>query len=116
MKSLMVSTNKGFEFLKVSDIAYIKGNGSYSEIYLADGSSKRMISALLKDIELKLFGSNENFYRIHKSYIINLAYVKEYRNGVERCICLLDDSRIPVAIRKANEFCEWCKTRFIHLC
>lgn len=71
---ISLPTSNGITFLKYDKIIYIKGEGSYSSIKLTEGSDL-VISKNLKFFEDKL---KEDFIRCHKSFIVNLKYVKEF--------------------------------------
>ncbi|MGZ3871294.1 MAG: LytR/AlgR family response regulator transcription factor [Mucilaginibacter sp.] len=62
-----------------SDIEYIEGLKDYVKIILA-GQAKPILSRTsIKALELQL--PNELFYRVHKSYIINVDYITQIRRG-----------------------------------
>ena len=58
--------------IKVNEIKFVRAEGAYSEIHTGD-NKKYFIRKLLKDWE-KLLPHN-NFFRIHRSAIINLDHV-----------------------------------------
>ena len=71
---ISLPTTNGITFLKFNKIIYIKGEGSYSNIKLIEGSDL-VISKNLKYFEDKLKGG---FIRCHKSFIVNLNHVVEF--------------------------------------
>jgi two-component system LytT family response regulator len=68
----------GFTLVDVSNILFCKADGSYTEVYLIDG---RVIttSRLLKSFEELL--PNETFFRIHRSYLVNLNLIKRFNKS-----------------------------------
>ena len=71
---IFVKDNKNcFNKIDVSDITYIKGEGSYSVIETIHG--KFTISHNLKIIESKI--GNPKIARVHRSYLVNLSRVKQ---------------------------------------
>ncbi|MDB4920710.1 LytTR family DNA-binding domain-containing protein [Mucilaginibacter sp.] len=65
--------------ISFSDIEYIEGLKDYVKINLA-GQQKPVLSRTsIKALELQL--PAELFYRVHKSYIINVDYVTQIRRG-----------------------------------
>ena len=70
-----ISTLEGTEYVLISDIILFEADGSYTKIYTKDGS-KRLVSKNLKHFETILI--EDNFYRVHKSFLINIAYIKKY--------------------------------------
>jgi two-component system LytT family response regulator len=57
--------------IELNTIIYLKANGPYSEIYLADHNAYTT-SKTLKNLSEKL---NGDFIRVHKSFIINKKYI-----------------------------------------
>lgn len=71
---IFVKDNKNcFNKIDISDITYIKGEGSYSVIETIHG--KFTISHNLKTLETKI--GNPKIARVHRSYLINLGRVKQ---------------------------------------
>jgi two-component system LytT family response regulator len=75
-KCIVVNLSNSTRFIKVKDIIMLQAEGSYCEIFL-QGGEKLLTSKNLKHFEERLQGVN-NFYRCHKSFIINLKCVQEY--------------------------------------
>ena len=70
--SLLIDTSKGMVLLELSDIVYIEAFDHTLEVYTKnDGCTVKMP---LKKFEEKLTG---NFIHCHRSYIVNLAYIKK---------------------------------------
>jgi len=70
-----------YNLIKVNhdDIMYIEGLKDYVKIYL-NSTPKPIISRVtIKSLESQL--PADEFFRIHKSYIVNLAYVYSIRKG-----------------------------------
>lgn len=73
---LTLYDNEGFYIVRFEDILYLKGENNYTKFFLSDGTSK-LISKTLKEYENLL--EPLNFIRIHKSFIINIVWVKSYK-------------------------------------
>jgi two-component system LytT family response regulator len=56
--------------IEIADVAYMKGDGNYTNIYLASGRS------ILSSRTLLLFEEIPGLVRIHKKYLLNIAYIK----------------------------------------
>ncbi len=63
----------------LSDIICCKAEGNYSLVYLRDGNKVEIVSKTLKEYEISL--SPYNFFRIHRSYLINLEHICQYSRG-----------------------------------
>jgi two-component system LytT family response regulator len=62
----------------------------------------------LKDFEDTL--PKERFFRIHKSHLINLKYIKEYSNYSGNYVTMTDGSKVEISRRKAPDFIQKIKT------
>lgn len=78
----------GLEFLNVSDILFIKGDGAYVDIFTIKGMIVQR--KLLKEIELELPG---NFLRIHRSYLVNENYI----DSVAADSLKIKETKIPIS-------------------
>ena len=90
----------GLVLLKHDDIMYLEANDSYTTLHLKDG--KRSVSSK----HIRVFETNldpKTFFRVHKSYIINLAHLKEF-NRTEGNMAVLDNGTlIPVSRRRLRQ-------------
>lgn len=73
---LAVPHLNGMRFLAYEDILYLKGERAYTSIVCRDGITITA-SRNLKHFE-DLLSGNKDFFRCHRSFIVNLTYVKEY--------------------------------------
>jgi two-component system, LytTR family, response regulator len=73
---LQVVTQNRISFINQNDISHITGSGSYSEITTLN---KQKIT-VSKNIGILAEELNENFFRCHKSHIINLTQVETLQN------------------------------------
>ena len=79
-----------------SEIQYVVTYDSYCE-YKVKNKTLRS-EASLRELEGKL--DKRLFFRIHRKYIVNMAQVQSYRNGIIH----MKDIELPVARRKKKEF------------
>lgn len=99
--SLCIPTSKGFQVLRLEDIICCEANNTYTIIYLIDG--KQMVSTKpLVDYDLIL--SDSGFTRVHKSWLINMKHIKEYRRGEGGVVILTNNKSVDVARRKKEHF------------
>lgn len=96
-------TEDGYKLIKSNSIQYCKAEGNYSRIFLVDGNSF-ILARTLKKIDEQL--PSHFFLRIHKSYLVNLNYVKEYTNTGGNYLTLINNERLPIASRKKTEVLE----------
>lgn len=93
---LYFKKNQYFKKIKLSQIKYIEVLNHTVYIYSIDETNS--YNYKIEDLEKQL---NNDFFRCHRSYIINFNYVKSYKSGL---IILSDDEKIPVAKRRQKEF------------
>lgn len=92
MEWLKITTNSEIIQIPTDEIIFIKGDGNYSDIFLANGKKENVISQL-HDLMDNLTTLNYNpFYRVGKSLIINRDYVFKVNPGLQRII--LSNSRL----------------------
>lgn len=101
---IALSLNNGLHFINLSDIIRIEANGNYCNFILAD-NRKYLLSKKLGDAE-EILLDNPNFYRIHKSHIINLKFVSRYIRGEGGEVIMADNTSISLSRNKKDEFLE----------
>jgi two-component system, LytTR family, response regulator len=98
---ITVPTTTGFEFVDFADITYMQSDGNYTRIKQIDGKTI-LATRLLGEFEEILMPYN--FFRIHKSYVINLIHIKKYTKGEGGVVMMSDGSEIDVARRIKDAF------------
>lgn len=106
---LSLSTLYGFQVVSVSDIIYCAADNTYTNFHLKD-SQKICVSKPLIEFEMLL--ENNDFIRIHKSFLINLNHIKEYRRGDGGVVVMSNKDEIEVSRRKKELFLEKAKAIF----
>lgn len=97
-----LSMHEGLIFVKVEEIMYIEGSGSYSYITMID-RSKHLASKTISLFEDVLEG-NPLFFRAHKSFLVNLRHIKQYLRGEGGEIIMKDEKSISLSRNKKQEF------------
>ncbi len=98
---LALPSNDGLVFVKVADIIYCEASSNYTNIYMDDGK-KYVVSRTLKEYEDLL--EDQNFFRIHNSYLINLNSLKKYVRGDGGYVVMNNDVSLDVSKRKKESF------------
>lgn len=96
---IAVPTGNLLVFLNLKDIIYIKGDGAYSDVFMND-KTKYTVSRNLKNFE-EIICNNPRFVRAHKSYIVNLDFVKAYNKSDGGSLDLQSGLQIPVSPDRA---------------
>lgn len=97
---LAIPTSDGYSFLNANEIMYCQADLNYTVIHTS--KNERMVSSKnLKEFEELL--SPSVFFRCHKSYIINLNFIKKFSRS-ESVVQMANDIQIDIAVRKKEEF------------
>ncbi|MCH2225466.1 MAG: LytTR family DNA-binding domain-containing protein [Crocinitomicaceae bacterium] len=98
-QKIILSLNDGYQVISLPELMYCSSNKGYTTFFLKNGTTF-ICSKPLKSFENKF--PPMNFFRVHKSYFVNMNYVDKYdRKGY---ILLQGGIEIPVSIRKREEF------------
>jgi two-component system LytT family response regulator len=101
LQKLAIPTLEGLHFYDIKDIIYLEANSNYTNICLV-GNSKIIASRTLKEFSDLL--PEEQFFRTHHSFVINLNYIKRYIKGDGGQIEMQNGSFVDVSRRKKEEF------------
>lgn len=104
---IAISHTKGIKLIEVKDITYLEASGNCTMIYFNDGT-RYLDTRTMKVYEGILNPSL--FYRIHKSYIINLEELKEYLNEDGHMAILKNGKMLPVARNRVSAFVKTLKS------
>jgi len=96
-----ISHTRGIKLIRIEDIMYLEASGNCTVLYFSDGT-RYLDTRTLKIYEGIL---NPNvFYRVHKSHIINLDYLKEYLNEDGHFAVLKNGKLLSVARNRVSTF------------
>lgn len=96
-----LATAGSFERVPFERVIYVKAQGAYTSFVLEDGE-ERLASYSLGHYE-KIFPT-VGFFRIHKSYMVNLAFVEAFESGSGGLLTLKNGTELPIATRRKAEF------------
>jgi two-component system LytT family response regulator len=103
IEKITIAEQFGFRVVKVADLMYLQADSNYTSLHLA-GLERIVATRSLGEFE-KILVSPE-FFRIHKSTIINLNYLKGYSSYEGNDAEMADGTRLAISRRKLNEFRE----------
>jgi two-component system LytT family response regulator len=98
-QQIILPTLQGFDVIKTASITKLQAKGNFNEVYLTDGSFK-LICKFLKHFDDVL---EAPFVRVHRSFIVNLNFIKSYSRGAGGYLTLLDGSEIEVSASYKDE-------------
>jgi len=100
---IALSTLEGLLFVNVKDIIYCESSGPYTKFIFKEGD-KIVTSKHLKEYEDLLCGYE--FFRIHKSYLVNLQEIKKYVRGDGGQLIMSDNTALPVSKQRKEGFLQ----------
>lgn len=107
---VLINHSKGFTLIDYKDIVWLEASDNYTNLYLNTGK-KIVASKTLKEFEAIL--PTNVFFRIHRSSLINIDFIKEYSNAEGGTIIMSDGTSIQVSKARSQEFSEFIKTRAV---
>ncbi len=96
---ITIPVQNGFEVLEIADILYCQADDNYTNIYLTD--RKKLVSKTLKYFEQIL--AKNGFARVHKSYLVNVNAVIEYKKGKGGSVVLSNGKEVMVSPSRKKE-------------
>jgi two-component system LytT family response regulator len=100
-KRICVPVLTGFVLIQTDDIIRCESNINYTTLFLKD-KQKLLVAKTLKEFEELL--KDYNFYRVHNSHLINLAYINSYNKGKGGFVTMKDGAEVEVSTRRKDEF------------
>jgi two-component system LytT family response regulator len=98
-KKIAIPSTDGLEFVKIVDIIFCEGVDGYTKIHFIN--RKSILSSHSIGHFNKLLDKND-FYLVHKSYLINISYIEKYLN--EGYVLLSGNHKVPVSRNRRQEF------------
>lgn len=96
-ESICVMIANVMHIVYYDEIIYLQADDNYTCIHLLNRQSCT-ICKTLKDFELQL--CENHFFRTHKSFMVNLSFIKEIRKKKESEVWLTTGDKIPIARRR----------------
>lgn len=103
---LTIPTADGFLFTNIKDILYCHAVGNYTEFHLVD--RQKIVSSHTLGYYSE-FLSDHDFFRVHRSYLINLSHVKMYKRGDGGSVIMNDSEEIEISRNNKDAFLKLFK-------
>ena len=101
IRKIAISMSNGLTFVEISGIVFLEADGAYTMFYIKDGR-KILASKKLKFYE-DILSNRSFFFRTHRSYFINVNYIKKYTRS-ENAILMDNDTTITISRDRKQEF------------
>ena len=102
-EKITIPQQNGFEVLDTASILYCRADDNYTEIYL--NNKTILVSKTLKYFEDMLTG--RHFVRIHKSYLVNVHAIREYKKGKGGSVVMTNGKELSVSAAKKKELLSY---------
>ncbi len=96
LNKISIPTADGFVLIAIADIICCEGFGNYTSFYL-QGDKKLTSSYTLKEYADML--ADQNFFRTHKSSLVNLSHVSRYIKGEGGTLVMANGREVEVSRR-----------------
>lgn len=106
--NIMIPTSKGFQLVKLEDIAYLEATGAYVIVHLIN-KSQILATHTLGYYEDLL--SEDTFFRVHKSFMVNVTHVSKVLTQRTLQIELTDGRTVDLAHRRKETFLSALKSK-----
>ncbi len=103
---ITLSHTGGFSVIEMKDIIRLEAESNYTRVFITDKKTY-FVSKPLKVFEDSL--KDNIFFRVHRSYIINLNHVKEFLREDGGVIVMKDDARIQLPKARYSDFMDALK-------
>jgi len=110
MEQILHTTNRNFSIklagkkkVNPSEVLYLKADVNYTEVFL-QGGERIIVSKTLKELEKRFI--TYNFFRTHKSYMVNLNYVIGYQIHEGLIVRLFDHHTVSLSRRRKEVFLD----------
>lgn len=98
---IALPTTEGIHFIEIKEIVLVEADSNYCIFYFLN-RKKMIFSKTLKQIEQAL--EDYTFFRVHKSYLINIDYIAKYSKGNASTILMQNNMEIELSRSHKKEF------------
>ncbi len=102
-KKIVLRTQESIYLVDLQDITYFESDRCYTVVHRLSGEQV-LVSKNLREFDDML--SDSGFYRVHRSYLVNLLHIARFDKYEGGYIVLSGGQNIPVASRKREELME----------
>lgn len=103
VRKMVLPNTDGFVVVKLDEILYINSKRNYSEFFLENGSKVLTSKALINYNNLL---TDQGFFRIHHSHLVNLSHVKAFVRSEGGAIRMANNQLLPVSRQRKAELMD----------
>lgn len=98
---IALPVSDGIKFLPIDDILFLEAEGMYTQFHTR--AENILVSKPMKHFA-ELLETKNTFYRPHRSFLINLKYIKQYVKSDGGYIVMENDKQVSISQSKKEEF------------
>ena len=110
LNKMVLEVPKGILFVSHDDIILFEADGMYTKVYMKNNESQ-LICKPMKHFVDQLEGK-PIFYKPHRSFLVNLKYIKELSKKDGFHLIMENNKTIPIAKEKKDEFLQMIQDLF----
>ena len=99
-EKLALPYQHGYIFIDINDILFAESDDSYVRVYMTSGEMY-LVTKSLRELEETL--DNQQFFRIHRQYLVNKTKVKRF-NKADSLVILTNNKELPIARNRREDF------------
>jgi len=96
-RQLLLNSSNAVKLVNHWQILYIEADDNYSKVFLND-KTEFLLSKTLQVVENEI--DDQMFFRCHRSFLINIQFIREIYKGDDMCIILKSGNKIPLSRRR----------------
>lgn len=101
---LALAHSKGFQLTDIQAIVSCESDGNYTKVHLSNGTKIMVIRPLVSLEEALEHFESQTFFRIHRQYLVNLKFIKNYLITEGGQIEMFDGRLLPLARNRRDDF------------
>lgn len=109
-ENIMLDVENGFIMCNTRNIEHCYANQSYS-VVVTSTQNEIVVSKSLKELQEIL--PESQFYRTHKSFLVNIYYIRKFVRAKESYVILESGIKIPVSVRVTSMITKDIKRKLI---
>jgi two-component system, LytTR family, response regulator len=103
-RRIALSHSKGYQLVDSQAIMYCEADGNYAKVFLENSSKVSVIKSLTHLEEILDELSPDEFFRIHRQYLVNLRFVKNFLNTEGGQIEMMNGMMLPISRNRKDVF------------
>lgn len=103
LNKIALPSETGLILVPFEEIVFCEAERAYCRFHLVSGK-KMLISKAMKEFEPIL--TEHHFFKVHKSYIINIKHIEKYIRGTGGQLLMTDGSLVAVSARKKESLMQ----------